>query len=84
MISRAHHRSVFVIALSFLSLQSFAEPSADAVRLSDTPVIDGDLLVQSQGVAAGFGAVQRRNRCFCLEYSIRLVDLGGRRFLPRL
>jgi len=25
-------------------LQSFAEPSADAVRLSDTPVVNGDVL----------------------------------------
>ena len=43
-ISRALRCSVLVIALSFLSLQSFAEPFADAVRLSDTPAIDGDLL----------------------------------------
>ena len=47
MISRAHRCSVFFIALSFLSLPSFAEPSADAVRLSDTPVIDGDVLGDS-------------------------------------
>ena len=43
-ISRALRCSVLVIALSFLSVQSFAEPSADAVRLSDAPVIDGDVL----------------------------------------
>ena len=44
LISRALRCSVLVIALSFLSLQSFAEPSADAVRLSASPVIDGDVL----------------------------------------
>ena len=43
-ISRALRCSALVIALLFLSLQSFAEPSADAVRLSDAPVIDGDVL----------------------------------------
>ena len=43
-ISRALRCSVLVIALSFLSLQSFAEPSADAARLSEAPVIDGDVL----------------------------------------
>ena len=43
-ISRAHCCPGFVIALSFLSLQSFAERSADGVRLSDAPVIDGDVL----------------------------------------
>ena len=42
--SRAHRYFVLVIILSVLSLPSFAEPSADAVRLSDTPVIDGDVL----------------------------------------
>ncbi len=42
--SRAHRYFVLVIILSVLSLSSFAEPSADAVRLSDTPVIDGDVL----------------------------------------
>ena len=43
-ISRAHRCPVLVIILSVLSLPSFAEPSADAVRLSATPVIDGDVL----------------------------------------
>jgi len=42
--SRAHRYFVLVIILSVLSLPSFAEPSADAVRFSDTPVIDGDVL----------------------------------------
>ena len=42
--SRAHRHFVLVIILSVLSSPSFAEPSADAVRLSDTPVIDGDVL----------------------------------------
>ena len=46
-ISRALRYSALVIALSFLSLQSFAEPSADAVRLPDAPVIDGDVLGDS-------------------------------------
>ena len=43
-ISRALRHSVLVIALSLVSLQGFAETSADAVRLSDAPVIDGDVL----------------------------------------
>ena len=43
-ISRAHRRFVLVIILSVLSSPSFAEPSADAVRLSNSPVIDGDVL----------------------------------------
>ena len=42
--SRAHRYFVLVIILSVLSLPSFAKPSSDAVRLSDTPVIDGDVL----------------------------------------
>ena len=42
--SPALRRSVLVIFLTFLSLQGFAQPSADAVRLSDTPAIDGDVL----------------------------------------
>ena len=44
MIHRAFCRSVFAVALSFLSLPGLAEPSADAVRLSDAPVIDGNVL----------------------------------------
>ena len=47
--SRAHRYFVLVIILSVLSLPSFAEPSADAVRLSDTPVIDGDVLGDTAG-----------------------------------
>ena len=43
-ISCAHRCSVLVIIPSVLSLPTFAEPSADAVRLSATPVIDGDVL----------------------------------------
>jgi hypothetical protein len=46
-ISRILRYSVLVIALSFLSSQGFAEPFADAVKLSDAPVIDGDLLGDS-------------------------------------
>ena len=29
-------------------------------------------------------AIQRRNRCCCLEDSVRLAHLGGRRVLPRV
>ena len=47
--SRAHRYFVLVIILSVLSLPSFAEPSADAVRLSDTPIIDGDVLGDTAG-----------------------------------
>ena len=43
-ISRALRCSALVIALSCFPLQSFGETSADAVRLSDAPVIDGDVL----------------------------------------
>ena len=43
-ISRAHRSFIFVVILSVLSLPTFAEPSADAVRLSDAPLIDGDVL----------------------------------------
>ena len=43
-ISRAHRCFIFVVILSVLSLPTFAEPSADAVRLSDAPLIDGDVL----------------------------------------
>ena len=46
---RAHRYFVLVIILSVLSLPSFAEPSADAVRLSDTPIIDGDVLGDTAG-----------------------------------
>ena len=49
-ISRAHRCFIFVVMLSVLSLPTFAEPSADAVRLSDAIEIVNKLLFRLKSV----------------------------------